>query len=115
VGLKQRTVTVVVWRTYSEQEVQNRRLNLFPDTLHLSPTTPPTAPIYNSSLPLRSIEPTTDYHGRSAYQVNYYYYYYCRYRGLLRLQRQELEKYHFENCQYCTRIPAFFSPFYFIL
>jgi hypothetical protein len=47
---------LVVHRTDSEQEVQNRRLSLFPDTLQLPSTTPPTTPLYNSSLLLCSTE-----------------------------------------------------------
>ncbi len=87
---------LVVHRTDSEQEVPNRRLSSFLDTLQLLSTTPSTTPIYNSSLLLRSTEPTIDYCGRSAYLVNYYYhyYYFCHYPGRLRLQSQE----RFKNC-----------------
>ncbi len=81
---------LVVHRTDSKQEVRNRRLCLLPDTLQLPPTTPPTTPIYNFSLLLRSTEPTIDYRGGSAYQVNYYYYH--RYWGRLRLQSRELRE-----------------------
>jgi hypothetical protein len=72
------------------------RLSLLPDTLQLPPTTPPTTPIYKFSLLLRPTEPTTDYLGGSAYQVNYYYY--RHYRGPSAFRAENFEKYHFENC-----------------
>jgi hypothetical protein len=96
VGLKQRTVSCPQDRLQTGGP--NRRLSLFPDTLQLPLTTLPMTSIYNSSLLLYSTEPTTDYRGRSAYQVNYYYYYYYRsYQGHLRLQSQELREVSFRE------------------
>jgi hypothetical protein len=83
---------LVVYRTDSEQEVRNRRLSL-PPILYNS--------VYNSqpqlSLQLQDITTTTtttDYCGRSAYHV---YYYFRHYPGRLHLQSQELREVSFQE------------------
>jgi hypothetical protein len=107
---------LVVYRTDSEQEVQKQETLLLSDTLQLRlqllPTTPFTAPTYNSDILPCSSEPTTDYRGRSAYHVYYYYYcyYHCCYRDRLCLQSQELREVSFQELLIFYKNTSFLQP-----
>jgi hypothetical protein len=82
---------LVVHRTDSEQEVQNRRLSPFLDTLQLPLTTPPTTPLYysalQSQLPITAEDPPTK---STTTTVNT--------KVVSAFRAENLEKYHFENC-----------------
>ncbi len=85
---------LVVYRTDSEQEVQNRRLS--PDILQLllqlPPTTPSTTPIYNSEillllLPITADDPPTTTTTTTAVT-----------EVVFAFRAKNFEKYHFKNC-----------------
>jgi hypothetical protein len=110
-------VHLVVHRTDSEQEVQSRRLSPPSDILQLRLRHQSTTSIYypalQSLLPISAEDPptttaiTTDYRGRSAYHV---YYYYRRYRGCLHLQSQELREVSFQELLILYENTRFLQP-----